>query len=69
MIVDSSKCENVLITECIAKKLAKHTYDITGGKLQPHSVVEIYERIYKKEIGNIMTLNEHELKSIEECRR
>ena len=67
MIIDSSKCKNILITECIAKKLAKYTYDITGGTLQPYSVIEIYEQIYKKEIGNIMTLNEYELEYIKEC--
>ena len=50
MIIDSTKCRKVLITECIAKKLAKHTYDITGGKLQPYSVVEIYEKRYKKKL-------------------
>ena len=69
MIIDSSKCKNVLITECIAKKLAEFTYGIMGGALQQYSVIEIYEKIYKKEIGNILLLNEYELECIEECRR
>ena len=40
-----------------------------GGALQQYSVIEIYEKIYKKEIGNILLLNEYELECIEECRR
>ena len=67
MIIDTSKSKKVLITECIAKQLAKHTYKIIGGKLQQYSIMEIYERDYKKEIGKYKILNEHELKYIKEC--
>jgi hypothetical protein len=69
MIIDSTKSEKVLITECIAKKLAEHTYNITGGKLQQYSINEIFEKIYKKEIGKYMILNEYEVEYIKECRR
>lgn len=67
MIVNPSKCKRVLVTECIAKKLAKCTYEMTGGKLSPYSIVELYEEYYKKDIGKCKTLNEHELGYIKEC--